>query len=119
MAGAITIEIAYGVEIQSENDPYLEIAEQALVGLAAAAAPGAFLVDSIPILKYVPEWMPGAGWKRKAKEWCGWTMKLLEVPFAAAQREIVSASLHIQSHSAYRSRHRRRERGNHLSYLCA
>jgi len=92
MAGAITIAIAYGLEIQAEDDPYIEIAEQALIGLAASAAPGAFLVDSIPILKYVPEWMPGAGWKRKAKEWCGWTMKLLEVPFAAAQQEIAAGT---------------------------
>ena len=28
--------------------------------------PGAFLVDIIPILKYVPEWFPGARFQRKA-----------------------------------------------------
>ena len=28
--------------------------------------PGAFLVDIIPILKYVPEWFPGANFQRKA-----------------------------------------------------
>jgi len=37
--------------------------------LALAGNPGAFLVDVLPILKYVPSWMPGAGSKRKAREW--------------------------------------------------
>ncbi|TFY79222.1 hypothetical protein EWM64_g4794 [Hericium alpestre] len=31
--------------------------------------PGIFLADTFPLLKYVPDWFPGAGWKRKAKEW--------------------------------------------------
>ncbi|KAJ3505494.1 hypothetical protein NLJ89_g7384 [Agrocybe chaxingu] len=92
MAGAITLALAYGIEIHDLNDPHIEIAEQALVGLAASAAPGAFLVDSIPILKYVPAWMPGAGFQKKAKEWSEWTRKLLEVPFAAAQKEIAGGT---------------------------
>jgi len=56
----------------------------------ASAAPGAFLVDAIPLLKHVPNWMPGAGFKRKAKEWNSWTKDMMEAPFLAAQRAIVS-----------------------------
>jgi len=37
--------------------------------LADAGKPGLFLVDSLPLLKYVPSWFPGAGFKRKANEW--------------------------------------------------
>lgn len=36
---------------------------------AGSLAPGAFLVDMIPWLKYVPSWLPGAGWKAKAERW--------------------------------------------------
>ena len=56
----------------------------------AAVAPGAFLVDSIPLLKYVPSWMPGAGFKRKAEEWNSWAKNMMEIPFMAAQSAIVS-----------------------------
>jgi hypothetical protein len=28
-----------------------------------------FVVNSIPALRYVPEWFPGAGWKREASKW--------------------------------------------------
>jgi hypothetical protein len=31
--------------------------------------PKDFLVNVFPTLSYVPEWFPGAGWKRKAREW--------------------------------------------------
>jgi len=59
-------------------------------GLSASGKPGAFLVDSIPLLKYVPSWMPGAGFKRKAKEWNSWATDMREIPFKAAQSAIVS-----------------------------
>lgn len=36
---------------------------------AIATVPGTFLVDAFPSLKHVPDWMPGAGFKRIAKEW--------------------------------------------------
>jgi hypothetical protein len=32
-----------------------------------AVLPGSFLVDSIPILKYLPSWI--ASWKRDGQEW--------------------------------------------------
>jgi len=37
-----------------------------LDGMGKAASPGAFLVDFIPILKHVPEWVPGASFQKKS-----------------------------------------------------
>jgi hypothetical protein len=34
-----------------------------------ALQPGRFLVDIFPWLRFVPEWFPGTGWKKIAKEW--------------------------------------------------
>ena len=45
------------------------VTERALRGVEEGLIPGAFWVDVLPILKYVPEWMPGAGWKKKAARW--------------------------------------------------
>lgn len=59
----------------------------------ASGSPGAFLVDSIPLLKYVPGWMPGAGFKHKAKEWNSLTKQMMETPFTAAQSAIVSREI--------------------------
>lgn len=46
------MDIAYGIEVLPENDPYVATAEESVAALAIAAMPGAFLVDSIPLCKY-------------------------------------------------------------------
>jgi hypothetical protein len=52
MAGATVIAVAYGIDVQSSNDPYIEVSEKALEGLLQAAVPGAFLVDTFPIREF-------------------------------------------------------------------
>ncbi|CAE6409771.1 unnamed protein product [Rhizoctonia solani] len=37
--------------------------------LGKAAMPSTFLVNTLPWLAHVPEWFPGAGWKKVAREW--------------------------------------------------
>jgi predicted SprT family Zn-dependent metalloprotease len=46
--------------------------------------------DMIPILKHVPAWFIGAGFKRQAREWKKLTDKMVQLPFQAAKRLIVS-----------------------------
>ena len=58
--------MTYSINVHSHNDPYIKIAEEANLALAELMVPGAFLVDIIPILKYVPEWFPGAKFQGKA-----------------------------------------------------
>jgi len=92
MANETTISIAYGINVLPVDDPYVEISEQALEPLLRAIMPGAFFVNYLPALKYVPDWMPFAGFKRKAKEWRKLTMRMFEVPFATAKRQIDSGN---------------------------
>ncbi|KAF8526656.1 cytochrome P450 [Hysterangium stoloniferum] len=82
---AVTLEIAYGIQVLPENDPYITLITEAVTTSVIAAQPGAFLVDIFPILKYVPEWVPGAGFKRKARIWRTLIMKMVNVPFQAAK----------------------------------
>ena len=48
MAGRVIMRVAYGIDIQAHDDPYVEIGEKCLQALCAAANAGAFLVDSLP-----------------------------------------------------------------------
>ncbi|KAG6908818.1 hypothetical protein DXG01_003171 [Tephrocybe rancida] len=88
MAGETIMAIAYGLKVQPKNDPYIATAAQGVHPLVAAAVPGAFLVDSIPILKYVPDWVPFAGFKRKAKHWRKFALDMINLPYEAAKRNI-------------------------------
>ena len=57
--------MTYSINVRPYNDPYIEIAEEAIGVVNKFMVPGA-LVDIIPILKYIPEWFPGAKFQRKA-----------------------------------------------------
>ncbi|KAF8883970.1 cytochrome P450 [Infundibulicybe gibba] len=81
------LDLAYGIKVQEKNDPYVEIVGASVAGFAEAGVPGAFLVDFIPILKYVPEWMPDAGFKRKAARWRDVNYRMAEVPWRLVESQ--------------------------------
>ena len=66
LVGSTTLSMIYSINVRPYNDPYIKIAEDALAAIGELLIPGAFLVDTIPILKYVPEWFPGAKFQTKA-----------------------------------------------------
>jgi len=43
------MEMAYGIDIKSHEDKFLQAADQALKHFETAMIPGAFLVDTLPI----------------------------------------------------------------------
>ena len=66
LIGSTTLSMTYSIKVQPHNDPYIKVAEEAVAAVTELLIPGAFLVDIIPILKYVPEWFPGAKFHSKA-----------------------------------------------------
>jgi hypothetical protein len=67
MAGTIVLSSAYGIDVVWEGmDPWIAIGERSQDALSMAARPGAYLVDSFPWMKYIPKWMPGAGFQQEA-----------------------------------------------------
>jgi hypothetical protein len=43
------LQLVYAIDVLDKDDPYIETAERALLSLAKAGKPGAFLVDLFPI----------------------------------------------------------------------
>jgi hypothetical protein len=78
------MSMAYGIQIKDTNDPFINLAEAAVKSASEASVPGAFLVDVIPILKHVPEFVPGAGFKKQARIWRKLQEDLRERPYVAA-----------------------------------
>ena len=83
------MKIGYGIAVRETNDPYISVAEEVLDGLTRAGVPGAFLVDLIPILKYVPSWFPGAGFQKKAARWREVNRIMAEKPFRHVKEQLV------------------------------
>ncbi|PPQ73993.1 hypothetical protein CVT24_012482 [Panaeolus cyanescens] len=79
---ATIMRIAYGIPIKPHVDSvYVTAAESAVTTVSLAAIPGTFLVDLIPALKYVPQWFPGASFKRKAAQWKKELNEFIDLPF--------------------------------------
>ena len=83
------MSMTYGIQIKDDNDPFIDIAEAALSSVSLALAPGAFLVDVIPMLKYVPEFIPGAGFQKKARMWRKLQENMREQPYSASIETMV------------------------------
>ena len=78
------MSMTYGIQIKDTNDPFINLAEATVKSGSAATVPGAFLVDVIPILKYVPEFVPGAGFQKQARIWRKLQEDFRELPYVAA-----------------------------------
>ncbi|EMD37285.1 hypothetical protein CERSUDRAFT_94290 [Gelatoporia subvermispora B] len=85
LVGATIVRMAYGIDAQPEDDPYVRLAEDAIQGPSQAATPGTYLVDTWPILKHLPSWFPGAGFKRDAVEFRRLIDTLLNTPYENMQ----------------------------------
>jgi len=89
------LALTYGLPIRTQDDPYLALAEEAVRTVSAAAVPGAFLVDFMPFLKYIPEWVPGAGFQTTAKKFFEIQKRFRDEPFNAVLKNIVRSPIPI------------------------
>lgn len=62
--GEIIMQLAYGTNDEDSVKDFTIMAEKQVQGVTGAAVPGRLLVNNLPILRFVPTWFPGAGWKR-------------------------------------------------------
>lgn len=90
MAGMSILSSAYGIQVQPNNDPYVELARKAMHAIACAGNPGSYLVDSIPALKYLPAWFPGGRFQTTAKEWRAYACASTTVTMDYVKKAIVS-----------------------------
>lgn len=91
-AAAISLMISHGYKVQDGHDAYVEVVNDAMDKFTVATATGAFLVDILPVLRYIPQWFPGAGFQRKAAAWRTCLTDMTEIPFEFVKEQMVSSS---------------------------
>ncbi|KAH9834412.1 cytochrome P450 [Rhodofomes roseus] len=90
--GALMMEIAYGHGVTSLDDEIVVLAEKAVGAATEAGSPAATLIDFIPILQWIPAWMPGGRWKTRAAEVRRMVRRTSDVPFARLQAAIAAGT---------------------------
>nr|QPL17769.1 cytochrome P450 [Wolfiporia cocos] len=87
----LMMEITYGHTVTNlDDDEFIRLADRAVSGTVEAGSPAAALVDFFPLLKHIPTWMPGAGFKRKAFEVREYVRQLQNVPFAKVRNAMAA-----------------------------
>ncbi|KAF8645398.1 hypothetical protein AX16_007842 [Volvariella volvacea WC 439] len=75
MTGQIILGVTYGLVPKDKYDP--------------------FMVDYLPFLKWIPEWVPGATFKRVAREGRALEVNMEVIPYGSCKADILCAVLHI------------------------
>ncbi|EJD37779.1 cytochrome P450 [Auricularia subglabra TFB-10046 SS5] len=92
LAGANIMSITYGMDSQIKDDPYIQLGEESLQIASRAGAQGAYLVDVLPFLKYLPEWLPGMGFKRQARIWKATQLRARDEPVDFVKEQLASGN---------------------------
>ncbi|RPD57201.1 CyP450 monooxygenase [Lentinus tigrinus ALCF2SS1-7] len=78
---AAILKMAYGIDVKDENDELLTYIETGLQGSRELILSGGFLVDFIPILRHLPSFLPGCGFRKKFARWRENNRLLRAMPF--------------------------------------
>ncbi|KAF4600000.1 hypothetical protein EYR40_007106 [Pleurotus pulmonarius] len=68
-ATSVSMRIAYGHQIRSDNDEYIQVGTEGANSLLVGGTPGATVIDLFPILKHLPNWFPGTYYASLARTW--------------------------------------------------
>ncbi|OJJ53726.1 hypothetical protein ASPSYDRAFT_186749 [Aspergillus sydowii CBS 593.65] len=90
---AVILKMTYGYNVEPRgSDPLVELAEKAVDQICQAMLPGTWLVDYLPILKYVPAWVPGAKFVHTAREFRKYAAFFLNVPYIFVKNRVAQGS---------------------------
>ncbi|KAF7296361.1 Cytochrome P450 [Mycena chlorophos] len=122
--GGLSIDVAYGIKVSDGNDPHLLAADEAMRALSLVITPGSFWVETLPLLKHLPTWFPGAGFRRQGACWQQTTAAVVETPFnevkTAMMTDTAEPSFTLNSLKRFENlQHQEKERAEQVIRNCA
>ncbi|KAJ1300630.1 hypothetical protein OPQ81_002282 [Rhizoctonia solani] len=90
--GSLMLQLGYGYKPRDPQDQFFREAQLSVHNVVEAGMPTNFLVNTFPALSYVPDWFPGTGWKRTAKEWGAQQEKAKSEPYEWVKAQVASGT---------------------------
>lgn len=89
LSGSVMLHMLYGYTPAPHTfDPLVSLINQVMSEFSEATVAGVWLVDSVPWLRYLPEWVPGMGFKRTAREWNKNLVKVINLPVEFVKQQM-------------------------------
>ncbi|KAI0747863.1 cytochrome P450 [Daedaleopsis nitida] len=89
---AVIMKIAYGHQIERDDDEYIKLTENVSLAHVDAGDPGTAPVDFFPSLQYLPWWFPGCWFNRVVHNWNWAIRKFHDYPFEQVQRQMAEGN---------------------------
>ncbi|KAJ7250652.1 cytochrome P450 [Mycena rebaudengoi] len=91
-SGTVVLRLAYGYKPAGREDRLMKLINEAMIQWSEMTASGAFAVDVFPILRFVPEWFPFAGWKKKIPKYRQTLQDMLNWPYDWVREEMTTGT---------------------------
>ncbi|KAJ7653505.1 cytochrome P450, partial [Mycena rosella] len=88
VAAAIVMATIYGYDIKPTHDKFVDLSEEAVKRVCESVFPGAFLVNSLPFLRYLPSWFPGCSFQRYGQETKELLAEMRDVPLEFVRKNM-------------------------------
>lgn len=97
-AGATILKTAYGYTVEPRKaDTLVGLSDRMMMEFSLAAAPMAWPVDILPILRYLPESFPGVTFKKTARKFRKSIESVANIPYRFVRRQM-AAGCHPESY---------------------
>ncbi|KAI9442829.1 cytochrome P450 [Lactarius psammicola] len=87
MVGQASLSIAYGIDVDPQDDPNIARTDEALQGIPVAQNKGR-LFDFIPFFIHFPWWFPGASFKKDADTYKRKLEQSRDIPYETVKRAL-------------------------------
>lgn len=87
------MSIMYAYDVTARDDYLVELAKKQSALLTFGVHPGASLLHVFPILRFLPVWFPGAGFKRHAINSKKIALEICDIPIDIVKRQMASLGL--------------------------
>ncbi|KAF8492582.1 cytochrome P450 [Russula emetica] len=92
LSGSVVLALGYGYEVEKLNDRTVQAAKRMLQLMGETALPGALLVNVLPFLRHIPEWLPWLSYKPLARYGYDIGQVVLHVPMEFARESILDGT---------------------------
>lgn len=65
------------------------IVKKAMNDLSYLSRPGSYMVNYLPILRFMPSWLPGGTFKIEAKQYRKTLSEMIDIPFELVKEQVV------------------------------
>ncbi|KIK52675.1 hypothetical protein GYMLUDRAFT_49821 [Collybiopsis luxurians FD-317 M1] len=91
---ATVLSMAFGISPEREEsfDHFVNLSKVGVDAVSDVAVPGNHLVDIVPVLQYLPEWLPGMGWKKEVAHQKKLIYSMLHDPLQFTKKKIESGA---------------------------